>query len=74
MCQREALGTVASADAIRATSGFGPAHPIAVFIYPEINTRLQEFTGGAWELQDTSAGLVAPTTGRVPGEARPAAP
>lgn len=56
-----ALGcTAASADTIRATSGFGPAHPIAVSIYPEINTRLQEFTNGAWDLRDTPAGLVAP--------------
>lgn len=55
-----ALATTAAADTIRATSGFGPAHPIAVHIYPELNTRLQEFTGGAWDLQDTPSGLVAP--------------
>lgn len=50
----------ASAETIRATSGFGPAHPIAVHEYPETNLRLQEFTDGRWELQDTPAGLVAP--------------
>jgi len=50
----------ASADTIRATSGFGPAHPIAMHIYPELNAKLQEFTNGAWDLQDTPSGLVAP--------------
>lgn len=50
----------ATADTIRATSGFGPAHPIAVHEYPETNLRLQEFTDGRWDLQDTPAGLVAP--------------
>ncbi|MFM1863313.1 MAG: hypothetical protein RLZ26_1835 [Pseudomonadota bacterium] len=56
-----ALGAPASmADTIRATSGFGPKHPIAVSIYPEIDARLKEFTGGAWGLRDTPAGLVAP--------------
>lgn len=48
------------ADTIRATSGFGPAHPSAVYEYPEINARLQEFTKGAWDLQDTPSGLVGP--------------
>ncbi|MCE7030611.1 C4-dicarboxylate TRAP transporter substrate-binding protein [Jiella avicenniae] len=52
--------TGASADTIRATSGFGPSHPIANAIYPEINKRLQEFTNGEWDLQDTPSGLVAP--------------
>jgi len=47
-------------ETIRATSGFGPAHPIAVHIYPEINEKLQEYTSGNWDLQDTPAGLVAP--------------
>lgn len=51
----------AQADTIRATSGFGPAHPIAVHAYPEINARLSEFTDGAWDLEDTPAGLVAPS-------------
>jgi TRAP-type C4-dicarboxylate transport system substrate-binding protein len=50
----------AGADTIRAASGFGPAHPIAVHIYPELSARLQEFTNGAWDLQDTPSGLVAP--------------
>jgi len=48
------------AETIRATSGFGPAHPAAVHAYPEINIRLQEFTDGEWDLSDTPAGLVAP--------------
>ncbi|MDO5620337.1 MAG: C4-dicarboxylate TRAP transporter substrate-binding protein [Paracoccus sp. (in: a-proteobacteria)] len=48
------------ADTIRATSGFGPAHVLATDIYPEINARLSEFTGGAWDLNDTPSGLVAP--------------
>jgi TRAP-type C4-dicarboxylate transport system substrate-binding protein len=52
--------SAASADTIRATSGFGPSHPIAVHIYPEIDAKLKEFTDGAWSLQDTPAGLVAP--------------
>ncbi len=51
---------LAQADTIRATSGFGPSHPIAMHIYPEISTRLEEFTGGEWDLRDTPAGLVAP--------------
>lgn len=55
-----AVSTAASAETIRATSGFGPAHPIAVSIYPEIHERLQAFTGGTWGLRDTPAGLVAP--------------
>ncbi|MXN64390.1 C4-dicarboxylate ABC transporter substrate-binding protein [Stappia sp. GBMRC 2046] len=50
----------AGAETIRATSGFGPSHPIAVHVYPEISTRLSEFTNGAWDLQDTPSGLVAP--------------
>lgn len=52
--------TVANADTIRATSGFGPSHPIAVHIYPRIDTKLREFTNDAWSLHDTPAGLVAP--------------
>ncbi len=52
--------TMASADTIRATSGFGPAHPIAVYNYPVLNEKLKEFTGGAWDLQDTPSGLIAP--------------
>lgn len=55
-----AAANMAHADTIRATSGFGPAHPIAVFIYPEVNEKLQEYTGGAWSLQDTPSGLIAP--------------
>ena len=51
---------MAGADTIRATSGFGPAHPIGATMYPEINERLQEFTDGAWDLRDTPSGLVAP--------------
>ncbi|TKW65056.1 MAG: C4-dicarboxylate ABC transporter substrate-binding protein [Paracoccus denitrificans] len=54
------LVTAANADTIRATSGFGPAHVLATDMYPEINTRLQEFTGGNWDLHDTPSGLVAP--------------
>lgn len=50
----------AQAETIRATSGFGPAHPIAVSIYPALNEKLKELTQGAWELQDTPSGLVAP--------------
>lgn len=52
--------SVAMAETIRATSGFGPDHPIAVSIYPEVSTRLSEFTDGAWDLQDTPSDLVAP--------------
>lgn len=55
-----ATASVAAADAIRATSGFGPAHPIAKVIYPELDARLQEFTNGEWSLNDTPSGLVAP--------------
>lgn len=54
------LACAASADTIRATSGFGPAHVLATDMYPEINTRLQEFSGGNWDLADTPSGLVAP--------------
>ena len=52
--------SAAGADTIRATTGFGPAHVLATDMYPEINTRLQEFTNGAWDLNDTPSGLVAP--------------
>lgn len=54
------IATVSQADTIRATTGFGPAHVLATDMYPEINTRLQEFTNGAWEISDTPSGLVAP--------------
>ena len=54
------LAGQAGADTIRATSGFGPAHVLATDMYPEINTRLQEFTDGGWDLNDTPSGLVAP--------------
>lgn len=50
----------AGAETIRATSGFGPAHVLATAMYPEIDTRMQEFTDGAWDLNDTPSGLVAP--------------
>lgn len=49
--------SLAEAETIRATSGFGPDHPIAVAVYPEISLRLQEFTKGAWDLQDAPAGV-----------------
>lgn len=52
--------TTAEAETIRATSAFGPSHPAAVYEYPEIDARLQEFTDGNWSLQDTPSGLVAP--------------
>lgn len=55
------VASAAGADTIRATSGFGPSHPAAVYEYPEINARLQAFTDGAWDLQDTPSGLVTPT-------------
>jgi hypothetical protein len=32
----------AAADTLRATSGFGPADPIAFAIHPELSARLQE--------------------------------
>ena len=51
---------LADAGTIRATSAFGPAHPAAVYVYPEIDARLREFTDGDWSLRDTPAGLVAP--------------
>lgn len=52
--------SAATAETIRATSGFGPDHPIAASIYPELSARLSEFTDGAWDLQDTPSGLVTP--------------
>ncbi len=52
--------SVATAETVQATSGFGPDHPIAASIYPEISARLSEFTDGAWDLQDTPSGLVTP--------------
>ncbi len=54
------VASVATAETIRATSGFGPDHPIAASIYPELSARLSEFTDGAWDLQDTPSGLVTP--------------
>ncbi|WP_116133307.1 C4-dicarboxylate TRAP transporter substrate-binding protein [Tropicimonas sp. IMCC34043] len=55
-----AAGAMAGADTIRATSGFGPSHVLATDVFPEIGVRLQEFTDGRWDLQDTPSGLVAP--------------
>lgn len=55
-----AASTVANADTIRATSGFGPSHVLATDVYPEFDLRLREFTDGRWDLQDTPSGLVAP--------------
>lgn len=52
--------SVATAETISATSGFGPDHPIAATIYPELSARLSEFTDGGWDLQDTPSGLVTP--------------
>lgn len=55
-----AIPPMAMAETIRATSGFGPDHPIAASIYPELSARLSEFTDGAWDLQDTPSDLVTP--------------
>ncbi len=55
-----AAASAASAETVRATSGFGPDHPIAVAIYPELNQRLRAFTNGAWNLEDEPSGRVAP--------------
>lgn len=52
-----AAASMAGADTINATSGFGPDHPIAVSIYPELSARLSEFTDGAWDLTDTPSDL-----------------
>ena len=52
--------SLASAETIRATSGFGPAHILATDVYPEIGARMKEFSAGRWDLQDTPSGLVAP--------------
>ncbi|QYX57672.1 C4-dicarboxylate ABC transporter substrate-binding protein [Roseovarius sp. SCSIO 43702] len=54
------LGSLASAETIRASSSFGPDHPLALSIYPEISSRLSEFTDGAWEIEDTPEGVAAP--------------
>lgn len=54
------IAGTSGADTIRATSGFGPAHVQATVAYPEIGARLSEFTGGAWDLNDTPSGLVTP--------------
>ena len=53
-------GTGATADTIRGTSAFGQSHPTAIYEYPEIDARLNEFTEGRWRLNDTPSGLVAP--------------
>jgi TRAP-type C4-dicarboxylate transport system substrate-binding protein len=55
-----AVAAAAHAETIRATSGFGPTHVLATDIYPEISAKLSEFTSGAWDIQDTPSGLVAP--------------
>ncbi|MDO5657761.1 MAG: C4-dicarboxylate TRAP transporter substrate-binding protein [Paracoccus sp. (in: a-proteobacteria)] len=54
------IAGASAAETIRATSGFGPAHVLATDLFPEVNTRLSEFTEGAWDLNDTPSGLVAP--------------
>lgn len=53
------FATCASAETIRATSGFGPSHVIATDAYTELATRVDEFTQGRWTLQDTPSGLVS---------------
>jgi TRAP-type C4-dicarboxylate transport system substrate-binding protein len=55
-----AVASSAQAETIRATSGFGPTHVLATDIYPRISAKLSEITGGAWDIQDTPSGLVAP--------------
>lgn len=53
------LALTAQADTIRATSGLGPTHVLATEVYPTMFEKLGEFTGGAWDGNDTSSGLVA---------------
>ncbi|MCA0941228.1 C4-dicarboxylate TRAP transporter substrate-binding protein [Yangia mangrovi] len=59
-CSISALAVSASADTIRATSGFGPNHAVAKDVYPTLFKKLEELTDGRWTGQDTPSGLVAP--------------
>ncbi|MFV0300751.1 MAG: C4-dicarboxylate TRAP transporter substrate-binding protein [Paracoccus sp. (in: a-proteobacteria)] len=59
-CSISALAVAASAETIRATSGFGPNHAIARDFYPAMFAKLEELTDGRWTGQDTPSGLVAP--------------
>lgn len=59
-CSVSMLAVAASADTIRATSGFGPNHAIAKDVYPTIFRKLEQLTEGRWTGQDTSSGLVSP--------------
>lgn len=59
-CSIATLAGTASADTIRATSGFGPNHAIARDVYPTMFAKLEELTEGRWTGQDTPSGLVAP--------------
>ncbi|MFV0386324.1 C4-dicarboxylate TRAP transporter substrate-binding protein [Paracoccus sp. (in: a-proteobacteria)] len=59
-CAISALAVSASAETIRATSGFGPNHAIAKNVYPATFAKLEELTEGRWTGQDTPSGLVAP--------------
>ncbi len=59
-CSISALAVSASADTIRATSGFGPNHAVAKDVYPTMFKKLEELTDGRWTGQDTPSGLVAP--------------
>lgn len=54
-----ALSSAASADTIRATSGFGPSHFFATDVYPTLFKKLEELTDGRWTGQDTPSGLVS---------------
>ncbi|AUH32665.1 C4-dicarboxylate TRAP transporter substrate-binding protein [Paracoccus tegillarcae] len=59
-CSISMLAVTASAETIRATTGFGPSHAQAKVFYPEMFKRLTELTDGRWDGQDTPSGLVAP--------------
>lgn len=50
----------ARADTLRTTSGYGPSHVMATKVYPELFTKLEEFTDGRWKGVDTPSGLLAP--------------
>lgn len=48
----------ATAETIRATSGFGPSHVLATDTYPTFFAKLREFTGGRWDGQDTPSTIL----------------
>lgn len=47
------------AKTIRAVSGLGPSHVLALKSYPAMSEKLEELTDGKWKIRDTPSGLLS---------------